>query len=266
MTKICALCLNKIDKFVKSHIIPKSFYEEFREKELTGFSKNSYPKRYQNGIYGEFLCETCEKKFNQYDELAAKLIKQGLSRQIIGGAGEKELSYFENAFNYKKNLHQFGLSVLWRASASGRKEYEALALGDYKEAIRTSLLNDAFSEELLGKTGMLFEEYRGGVTEFNQAFCPYSKHKKSKIFKETYGNFHCHNLGFPYGELKIRLGGDSPKQGFFEFEDELKHARTAVIWTNNLSTSYPNWSFSKYPQPDSKVRQLISPLTKTREK
>ena len=61
MIKTCKLCLQPANKLVKSHIIPKAFYEEFRKISLLGVSAHTYDKTYQNGIYGEFLCENANK-------------------------------------------------------------------------------------------------------------------------------------------------------------------------------------------------------------
>lgn len=266
MTELCSLCLQQVDRLVKSHIIPKAFYEEFAQEELRGFSNMPYETVYKKGIYGNFLCNDCEHKFNQYDEPIIGFLKQGISQRALNQDSEMQLVVLEKMFEHKTVLHQFALSILWRASASKRDEYKSVVLGTYQEKIRMALLNNEFYCDLLEQTGMLFEEFRGGVTEFNHAFIPYRQHQKSKLFKDTFGNFHCHDFGFPYGELKIRLGGDPPKNGFMTFDNSFGdcHVNPAVIWTNNLSEKYQNWQFTKRPQSEEKMKIFSSQLFNTK--
>lgn len=259
MKNTCKLCLGQANKFVKSHIIPKSAYEEFKKTPLLGVSTHTHGKRYQNGIYGEFLCEKCEQKFNQYDEFAVGIFKQGKFQKLLHKEGDVSVFLVENVHQHKGKLHQFALSVLWRAAASGRDEYKSIKLGDYQERIRCALDGDNFEKALLDSTGLYFQEHRGGTENmFNQVFIPYNQHQKSKSFRETFGHFHCHDFGFPYGQLLIRLGGEKPKQGFFDLKFD-GFSGNAVLWTSNLSDEYPNWFFSKTPQSDAK-KQMFSQL------
>lgn len=254
MKKNCKLCLQPVNKFVKSHIIPKSAYEEFKKSPLLGISSATYEKRYQNGIYGEFLCEKCEQKFNQYDEFSIGIFKQGKHQKLLHKEGDISAFVVEDVYQHKNKLHQFALSILWRAANSGRDEYKSIKLGNYQERIRSALDSNNFEKALLDSTGLYFQEYRGGMENmFNQVFIPYNQYQKSKLFKETFGHFHCHDFGFPYGELLIRLGGEKPKQVFFNLKFD-GFSGNAVLWTSNLSDENPNWFFSKMPQSDAKKK------------
>lgn len=261
MKNTCKLCLSQANKFVKSHIIPKSAYEEFKKAPLLGISADTYEKRYQNGIYGEFLCEKCEQKFNQYDEFSIGIFKQGKHQKLLHKEGDISAVVVEDVYQHKDKLHQFALSVLWRAATSGRDEYKSIKLGNYQERIRCALDGSNFEKTLLDSTGLYFQEYRGGMENmFNQVFIPYKQHQKSRSFTEEFGQFHCHDFGFPYGELLIRLGGEKPKQGFFDLKFD-GFSGNAVLWTSNFSNEYPNWFFSKMPQSNNKkqmFRQLYS--------
>ncbi|MBF8277561.1 MAG: hypothetical protein HW390_2634 [Candidatus Brocadiaceae bacterium] len=261
MIKTCKLCLQPANKLVKSHIIPKAFYEEFRKISLLGVSAHTYDKTYQNGIYGEFLCEKCEQKFNQYDEFAIGIFKQGKRQKSLHEEGNVSAFVVENVYLHSGKLHQFALSVLWRAAASGRDEYKSIKLGNYQERIRCALDGNNFEKALLDSAGLYFQEHRGGTENtFNQVFIPYKQHQNSKSFRETFGHFHCHDFGFPYGELLIRLGGEKPKQGFFDLKFD-GFSGNAVLWTSNLSDEYPNLFFSKTPQSDAK-KQMFRHLYK----
>jgi hypothetical protein len=212
----CALCLSSCGSFVDSHVVPRAFYSEIRSQELIGKSRGKPERRYKKGIYGKFLCATCENQFQRIDFQAIKLIKQGQSRRHLYSSGRRQAFVIENAVNHQNVLHDFGLSLLWRASASGRDEFNKLNLGVYQEDLRKAFLAGCVPDSLRGKTGLLFQEFRNGTPEIDQSFEPYRLFKKSNEFKRLFGNFHCHVFGFPYGELLIRLGGDRPPNGYFD--------------------------------------------------
>jgi hypothetical protein len=160
----------------------------------------------------------------------------------------------ENAVNHQNVLHDFGLSLLWRASASGRDEFNKLNLGVYQEDLRKAFLAGCVPDSLRGKTGLLFQEFRNGTPEIDQSFEPYRLFKKSNEFKRLFGNFQCHVFGFPYGELLIRLGGDRPPNGYFDCQFDSFSGR-AVLWTSSLSNAFPHWFFDA--EPNKKVEKLL---------
>jgi hypothetical protein len=250
----CALCLSPCDSFVDSHVVPRAFYSELKKQDLIGKVRGRPERRYRKGIYGKFLCAACEKKFQTIDFEAIKLIKQGSSRKHLYSSGSRQAFVIENAIHHQNTLHDFGLSLLWRASASGRDEFDKLNLGAYREELRKAFLANTVPDALREKTGLLFQEFRNGRPEFDQSFEPYRLFKKSKDFRSLFGNFHCHVFGFPYGELLIRLGGDKPTQGYFDCQFESFTGR-AVVWTSSLSIAYPHWFYDT--EPNKKIEKLL---------
>jgi hypothetical protein len=245
--KICKLCRKQVEKLVDSHIIPRAFYEELGKLELVDKSKHSHDVIYKKGVYGNFLCLSCESKFKLVDERAIQVLKKGSKTVLVHSADLHAANIVENAFENRKNLHEFALSVLWRAAASGRVEFKGIELGSYAEKLREAFLSAAINQELLEVTGLLFQEYRGGKSEArNQSFIPYRLFNKGADFKESFGNFDCHVFGFPYGELFVRLGGETPNQGYFDLQFPCFNGK-AVLWTCNLSASYPHWFFNRKP-------------------
>ena len=260
-SQICQLCLNSSGKLVDSHIIPRAFYEEYAKGELVVVSEHkTHVTRIRKGLYGKFLCQSCESKFNEYDEPCVDYFKKGIDRQSLQISGTNEAFIISNAFNNKDLLHKFALTILWRASVCGREEFRGIKLGSYQEKIRLAVVNDYFPAELLSATGIMFWEYRGNMDKASM-FMPYHLHRKSNSFKQVYGNFHCHDFGFPYGELLIRLGGDIPSQGYSVF-----NGIKSVIWSCNLNNEYPNLfcaKISNRPKIDEILQTIMAkPVTR----
>ena len=202
------------------------------------------------GIYGRFLCANCESKFQSIDQESISLFKQGERKEKIFEEGTTTGYILQNAIRSKELLQRFALSLVWRAAASGRSEYESLRLGKYYEKYRAALLLGCFDGALLSSTGFYFEEFRGGNSEVeNVIFTPYRLHLSSNAFKKSYGRFHCHTFGFPFGKLYIRVGGEKPVQGYVSLEFE-SIARLAVFWSCNLSEKYPDWFYTCMPNEE----------------
>lgn len=259
---VCELCLNIVDKFVDSHIIPRAFYEGIEKQGMLSVSDTSLGKqntrRLKKGLYGRFLCHDCEQRFNQYDEPATNLFKKNRQTEQLVQERNTSACVIKNAIVHKDIIHKFALSVLWRASVCGQREYKKLNLGSYSEQIRQALRSDKFPDGLLTKTGMVFEEYRGEKLE--GAFVPYERNKNNKALEETFGRFHCHSIGFPFGKFEIRLGGCNPKQGYCQFDKSFGEisGQKGVMWSCNLSTEYPHLLFGVFPPSDnSRLMQII---------
>lgn len=247
---VCKLCL-KHAKLVDSHIIPRSFYEEYRAKPLKAISSSSTRARtIQIGIYGQFLCGSCEAKFNELDTKAFDFIKNKANATCVAENVEgRELLVVENAITQKELIHKFALSVLWRAANSNREEYHPIELGIYNEKIRIALESGKFEQNLLDATGLMLWEFRGSVVgEADVVAHPYQlfTRKTHPQLIESFGNFRVHSFGYPYGEMLIRLGGERPKTGFYRFVE--KEDLPVVLWSTNLSESYPNLVILKTPR------------------
>jgi hypothetical protein len=259
MNKFCKLCLSQAELLVDSHIVPRAFYEDLRARKLKRLAGDGRHTIYRKGIYGKFLCLGCEQKFGKIDQLAIGIIKKQKSWKKLHSSNSQNGFVVEDALTNRNVLHKFGLSLLWRAAASECTEFKDLSLGKYTEQLRTLFDSGSDDPKLNAKTSLYFNDFRGGKTESNQSFIAYRHHQKSRLFKQSYGNFHCHVFGFPYGELFIRLGGDNPRQGYFDLSFDNYKGR-AVPWTSNLSQEYPNWFFCQGPNRSVKpMVGLIAP-------
>ena len=259
----CQLCEIEHKRLVDSHVIPRAFYEEFARSELKGISSDDFDKTYRKGIYGQFLCEDCEKSFYQYDNSVIQLIKgnEQVVKIRLEGGEEMGFDIYPNAHLLKRNLQEFALAVLWRAAASEREEFRDINLGAYLGKIGSCLQDGVFTNELLQKVNLFYIAFRHGSQEVNQAFIPYRAVKGSG---NIFGNAHYHRFGFPYGEFLIRLGGDNmPRQGYYSFSNEMENY-CGVIWASNLSEEYPNWFVLKTEKINSDVNSYIRILDESR--
>jgi hypothetical protein len=248
----CQLCLLACDKFVDSHIIPRSFYEGYKDSLLKKIDAKdvSNSKRIQKGIYGQFLCKKCEEKFQKIDNEAFILIKNDLNHETLQEDENGAIKIIKNANNHKTNLHQFALSLLWRAAVCKRDEFKSVELGCYKEKIRVAVFENTFNQDLLDATGLWIMEFRGSHHEVNidAIFQPYLSITKSshEEFHNTYGEFHAHVFGFPYGEIYVRLGGEKPKKNMnIGLKNNFKKC---VLWSTNLSENNPHLLIFKAPR------------------
>ena len=143
----CKFC-NKEKPLVKSHIIPRSFYEisHFKEKapnkalSILSDSDHNNPMRRPDGIYdSKLFCASCEKKFMVYDDYAFKLLNEQKSNRktLRDQRGKMDVQYYES-YDYQK-LKLFFMSVLLRASLSEDFFFQKVDVGpfinDLKEAI-----------------------------------------------------------------------------------------------------------------------------------
>jgi hypothetical protein len=247
----CRLC-DKVSTLVKSHIVPRSFYGVYaRQNDLRGFGILSGSNiKYKQGIYGQFLCQTCERKFQDIDNWANNFFKskpqKNLCSQNDAFGKSHGLIGFECSVDDKLKMNFFASSVLWRAKASNRHEYKELILGKYEKIFKESILNNCLNENISIKLSLMAWFYDGSEHGIDDAFEPL-RHYKSNVASE--GKFQYWGFGFPSGQLFIRVGGDAPKYGYFESGDAaLSESFRAVIWSHNLSESYPLWACMKSPR------------------
>ena len=247
----CKLCLCDGVNLVDSHIVPRSFYEEYKGKPLIAFSElTARSSTIRKGIYGKFLCDECEKKFHKVDDEAFLRIKNGKDTlSLVKDVLKRELLVIEDAYSYKSILHKFALSVLWRAKNSDRPEYPLLALGSYEEKIRLAFHSNQFSQDLLDATGISLWKFRGSdlseADATNYIYRSITK-KTNPNFAKKFGDFRCHIFGYPYGEMLIRLGGERPKQGYFQTIEDVH--KPSVLWSSNLCIKFPNLVVCKTPR------------------
>lgn len=144
----CKFCL-KDKKLIDAHIIPRCFFEAMRNRgnnrpfQLLSNTKNEHSQKLRIGSYDKnILCEDCEKVFQKYDDYACKILLSniGNSDYILNPNGNR-IGYELKNVDYKK-LKLFFLSVLWRASASERKEFEKINVDrPFEDRLKTMIRN-----------------------------------------------------------------------------------------------------------------------------
>lgn len=144
----CKFCL-KDKKLIDAHIIPRCFFEAMRDQgdsrpfQLLSNTQNEYPQKLWIGSYDKnILCEDCEKIFQKYDDYACKTLLSSInnSEYALDPSGNKIGYKLENV-DYE-NLKLFFLSVLWRASASKRKEFKKVEIGPFENNLRDMIQKD----------------------------------------------------------------------------------------------------------------------------
>ena len=141
---VCKLT-GKSGPAVKSHIVPKAFYELPPQSEgptriLTN-TPGQFPKKSPTGIYDDAIVTSeGESLFGPWDDYACKVLLNRFkeftplyeSNQLVGWQLE-DVDY--------ARLKLFGLSVLWRAHASTDPFFQRVKLGVvHEEKIRDLLL------------------------------------------------------------------------------------------------------------------------------
>jgi hypothetical protein len=141
---VCRLC-GQLKKLVRSHIIPKSFFEQIKAcGKYSVLINANKPIRaagtfLQAGPYdGSIPCEDCERRFSDFDSYGW---------QILGTLALNDPVYDDGRpFAYKiacdtVKLRKFVLSVLWRASVSELKCYSRVQLGSRADIVKTRMFD-----------------------------------------------------------------------------------------------------------------------------
>lgn len=157
---ICNLCLDEKDALQKeSHIIPKLFFRHIRKeqgekvkkftsqdvKEGTSENGEIAPEEYEHDI----LCSDCDQGIlnEGYEDYSAKCLNdRNLSNSKKVNIEGRDCISPEKAEAGRVKL--FFLSILWRASISGREVYEEIQLPeDQEEKLRKMIYyNDSGSD------------------------------------------------------------------------------------------------------------------------
>ncbi len=106
MCNICRLC-KKNKKLAESHLVPKMFFREIKQKSITGGMRliSNPNKRLQDGIKLPFLCHECEQRFSKYEKF--------FSDNYFSQA-KKEPLLINEYHTRSDELKYFILSVSWR--------------------------------------------------------------------------------------------------------------------------------------------------------
>ena len=143
----CKFC-NKKRALVKSHIIPRSFFEikTFHQKapkktlSIVSDSEGLKPMKRPIGIYDvQLFCKECEDKFMKYDDYAFKLLNENRDlRKIQKDEKGQILGEYYEAYDYDM-LKLFFMSVLLRAGLSGDFFFQHVKLGPYIEVLKEAI-------------------------------------------------------------------------------------------------------------------------------
>ena len=141
MTGKCKFC-NKENKLVESHIIPKAFFKYIKKsneplKILTNV-RGEFTKRSEKGVYDEFICLDCEKRFEKYDDYAAKILIHGRHKFIPLYEKGRIIAFQLEKYNYEL-LKLFFISVLWKASVSTHSFYSRVSIGPYEKCAKSMI-------------------------------------------------------------------------------------------------------------------------------
>jgi|SRR3989339_960461 len=140
---ICKLC-SKEKKLIKSHIIPKGFFDflypdKFDDPKRVPLSivstNDEYEKKSPVGIYDNgILCAECDNKIGVFDDYAQKIF---LKQRPSDYPGSSEALMLINIDCGK--IKMFFISLLWRASISGREEFKLINLGPLEAILKRAL-------------------------------------------------------------------------------------------------------------------------------
>lgn len=140
----CRLC-RKEKKLIKAHVIPKWAFRflypsggKIDGKLHMVDAKYPQARRRPVGVYDKsILCAECDQTIGRlYDEYAKKIF---IDSKFIKDSQGKLIYSMRGIDSCKIKL--FFVSLLWRASISGREEFEKIKLGPYENRFRKMILD-----------------------------------------------------------------------------------------------------------------------------
>lgn len=142
---VCKGCY-QTRKLVKSHIIPRSFYEVMRQDKSVAFSlhtnkEGEYKSKSRIGAYdSNILCGECEDRFKAIDNYAASSLIQNESQHNPVIYDDQVLAHRAQNVEYLK-IKFFIMTVLWRASISSLPLFRRIDLGPTTNRLKTFIWN-----------------------------------------------------------------------------------------------------------------------------
>lgn len=133
----CKLCNTPGPPHPKSHVIPQWMYEmlpmDQRRMRIASSHAREWEQRSPTGIYGSFVCKSCEDRFAAWDDYAATVL-----RQQPKATGQRR-SFGQ--YDYGK-LFRFFLSILWRMHACDHIFFKTVDLCPQTGSVACFLLGD----------------------------------------------------------------------------------------------------------------------------
>ncbi len=137
----CALCRNAVDQLVDSHVIPRALHADAKGDNpflLIVRQEAKWSQRSMTGVYGQFVCENCERIFNDWDTHGVEVLKA--LPTAPDERGQLAFTMASEDFNYSL-LKLFALSMLWHAHMAKHELFGIINLTEEQEAsLRESLL------------------------------------------------------------------------------------------------------------------------------
>ncbi|MGE3104599.1 MAG: hypothetical protein AB7F83_00195 [Lysobacterales bacterium] len=134
LLETCKLCGDQAALVPRSHVVPQWMYAmlpvDQRRFRIASTAAGEFEQRSQSGIYGRFVCQSCENLFSGWDTYAADVLRSPFT---IGALGREFGEY-----NYG-HLVRFYLSILWRASACGHRFFETVDIRGREAALIAAL-------------------------------------------------------------------------------------------------------------------------------
>lgn len=143
----CFYC-NEIETLCDAHIVPKSFFGDFNEKNYLEISTQSErTKRSRIGPYDQgILCKKCDQIIGIYDGYAKTLLVDKIDAYKQAFLPCYLIPKAE--FDFIK-LKKFFISLIWRACISSNPVFCRVSLGKYREIARQILKGEWPIEEHL---------------------------------------------------------------------------------------------------------------------
>jgi hypothetical protein len=132
----CKLCNSPGPLHPCSHVIPQWMYEmlpmDDRRMRIASSHEGEWEQRSPTGIYGSFVCRSCEEHFAAWDGYAADILRRQPAATTQG--------WNFGQYDYAR-LKRFFLSILWRIHACERF-FDEVDLESYASPLAKCLLND----------------------------------------------------------------------------------------------------------------------------
>lgn len=130
----CALC-RKVASLRNSHVMPEFLYDSVYDEHhrflqvSTDHSERTISR--PKGLYERLLCGACESRLEVWETYAARVLKGGVELEFKN----EDWGFTVRGVEYAP-FKLFGMSLLWRAAASRRPEFEGVQLGPHEEKLR----------------------------------------------------------------------------------------------------------------------------------
>jgi hypothetical protein len=172
MKPLCRFCAQRAAA-VQAHIIPQSFIRKYSEDGQPNFilSNRDFPRTTWTGIYDDALvCLQCEQGFSEYDRYGYQFFHR---EHLTAVHSEEGLIGWEHPGADGSKLKLFALSILWRASASNRREFKDVDLGRWEAEIRDMMSSN--DPGAVDRFPVVIERFDAGPGEA-PTFYPYWTH------------------------------------------------------------------------------------------